>query len=379
MSPSIPSAAQRSAELDAIAMRAVEHHRAAPAAVVACALLRQGTWRLAEGAFGSLFGGGPAANPDTIFDLASVTKPFTAVTLARVARRGLVNLDTELGSLVPEAVGSASEHVRLELLLAHRAGLEAHRRLYAPLEQGASKIDREAALRECACARIPDCTGEPGPEGFPPLYSDLGYLLLGEAVRRASSTPLDFLVRQEVSDVLGLRVGSARQWMARGPDVLQHVAPTEIVGWRGGMVRGLVHDENALAMSGRGMSGHAGLFGTARDVVRFGAALLEALASRAEPWLGAADLQPLLRPRPGGTLRAGFDSKSESGSSAGPTCSMSAFGHLGFTGTSVWIDPERSVVVCMLSNRVHPCRDNDAIKAARPDVHERLMQWALRN
>lgn len=369
--------APRLAELDAIARRVVDHHHAAPCAVVACALLRGGVWHLAQGAFGALHDNGPAADPDTIFDLASVTKPFTAVTLARAVRQQRVSLDALLGELVPEAKGSASEHVPLELLAAHRAGLEGHRPLYAPMQQGAARIDRAAALRESADARLPACVGHPGPDGFAPVYSDLGYLLLGEALRRGCGMPLDFLVHQEVCANLGLRVGSARQWAARGPEIQPRMAPTEVVAWRGGMVRGMVHDENSLAMSGRGMSGHAGLFGTASDVVRFGAAVLDALESRADPWLRRSDVLPLVRPRPGGTLRAGFDGKSEAGSSAGPTCSLSAFGHLGFTGTSLWIDPERSVVIALLSNRVYPRRDNDAIKLARPDVHEALMQWAI--
>jgi serine-type D-Ala-D-Ala carboxypeptidase len=108
----------------------------------------------------------------------------------------------------------------------------------------------------------------------------------------------------------------------------------------------------------------------------FGAALLDVLASRAPGWLDPADLQPLIRVRPGGTLRAGFDGKSEVGSSAGAHCSMAAFGHLGFTGTSLWIDPEQSVAVCLLTNRVCPTRNNNAIKLARPDVHDGLFDWA---
>jgi CubicO group peptidase (beta-lactamase class C family) len=342
---------------------------------VACAFLREGQWHVDEGASGALCPGGAATDTDTIFDLASVTKPFAAVALARVLRNGLISLDTQLGVLVREAQGGPSGRIPIELLLAHRAGLEAHRPLYSPLEHG-HEVDRYAALVESAAARRPDCKAEPGPEGFAPLYSDLGYLLLGTAMARASGVVLDGLVQREVIAPLGLHAGSARQLRARCADFEKRVAPTEFVAWRGGVVHAVVHDENAFALGGHGMCGHAGLFGTARDVALFGAALLDVLASRAQGWLEPHDLQPLIRVRPGGTLRAGFDGKSEVGSSAGEHCSMAAFGHLGFTGTSLWIDPEQSVAVCLLSNRVHPSRDNVAIKAARPDVHDGLFRWA---
>ncbi|MBI5532362.1 MAG: beta-lactamase family protein [Deltaproteobacteria bacterium] len=370
-----PATLRRRPELDALAARAVEHHRAAPCAVVAAAFLRDGQWHVGEGAHGAQMPGGATADTDTVFDLASVTKPFTAVTLARVLRHGLISRETQLGVLVREAQGTPSGHIPIELLLAHRAGLEGHRPLYAPLEHG-REVDRYAALVECATARRPDCTGDPGPEGFAPLYSDLGYLLLGTAMARASGVVLDALVEREVIAPLGLTAGSARQWRARCAHFHERVAPTEVVPWRGGLVHAVVHDENAFALGGQGVCGHAGMFGTARDVAVFGAALLDVLSGRGKDWLEPADLQPLIRVRPGGTLRAGFDGKSEVGSSAGTRCSMAAFGHLGFTGTSLWIDPEQSVAVCMLSNRVHPTRNNDAIKAARPDVHDGLFAWA---
>ncbi len=332
-----------------------------------------GHWHIDEGAYGALTPGGAAADPDTIFDLASVTKPFVAAGLARLFRCELITPDTPLGVLLREAQGTASANVPLELLLAHRAGLEGHRPLYAPLEQGRA-LHRFSSLAEAAGARKADCLGAPEQHGFAPTYSDLGYLLLGEAMSRACRLPLDAVVQRETAVPLGVDVRSARQWMT-GPAQPLQIAPTEVIGWRGGTICGRVHDENAWALCGDGICGHAGLFGRAREVARFGASLLDALADRCGHWLAPQDLDRLIRPRHGGTLRAGFDGKSDNQSSAGALCSAQAFGHLGFTGTSLWIDPEQRIVVVLLSNRVYPTRNNDAIKQARPDVHDALWRW----
>ena len=324
------------------------------------------------GAAGSLPDG--AASVDTVFDLASVSKPVLASALLRLASRGVIDLSAPLSALLPEARGSRSDGVPLELFLAHRAGLEAHRALFAPMFGGRA-LQRGRALRAAADARRPECRGVPTVEGFAPLYSDLGYVLLGAVLERQLGEDLDRIVAREVAEPLGIQLGSARQWHRRGPAFPRTVAPTEVLRARGGCVRGIVHDENAWALSGHGASGHAGLFGTVNDVLGFGAALIEALAGRSD-WLSHAAVWTLVRPRPGGTLRAGFDSKSEGPSSAGALSGPETFGHLGFTGTSLWCDPGAGVVSVLLTNRVHPTRDNPRIRAARPLVHDALFAAA---
>jgi len=369
-----PAAVRHCAELDAIAARVVGLHQAAPGAVVACAWASNGSWTIDQGAAGHLAPGADPVTPDAIYDLASVTKPFVAVTLARLVRSGPLTLDTRLDVLVRESLSTPSASVSLELLLAHRSGLEGHRPLYAPLVRG-SIVNRFLAIGEAARARRPECDGDPPAEGFDPIYSDLGFLLLGEAISRGSGAQLDAAVAAEVCAPLGIGVASARQWRLRGEAFDERVAPTEVVPWRGGVVRGAVHDENAWALGGEAMCGHAGLFGTARDVAQFGAALVDVVSGRAASWLSSEEFEPLIRVRAGGTLRAGFDGKSDVGSSAGASCSPRSFGHLGFTGTSLWIDPEQRIAVAILSNRVHPTREGDAIKRARPDVNESLFAW----
>jgi CubicO group peptidase (beta-lactamase class C family) len=301
---------------------------------------------------------------DTFFDLASVTKPMTAVAFADAG----IPRHTALAELVPQARGTASEHAPLELLLAHRAGLEGHVPLYLPLVTG-QPFDRAEALRTAANLRRGDAQGALPEEGFAPVYSDLGFALVGQALAAArgaadAGAAIDELVVKRLG--LGHELGTARDLAARGIDLPARAAPTEDVPFRGGVIRGVVHDENAWALTGDGGSGHAGMFGTVRSVLRFGMDVLER----------EADLGWLLRERPGGTMRAGFDGKSESGSSAGALASMRTYGHLGFTGTSLWIDPEADAVVVLLSNRVHPTRNNARLRELRPAAHDALFALA---
>lgn len=281
-----------------------------------------------------------------LFDLASLTKPIFAVAVARSGE----GRAAPLGTLLPEARGTAAAEVPLELLLAHRGGFPAHLDLY--------RGDPREALATACRSR------EPGPLPAPPLYSDVGYLLAGRAV---AGDDVDAFVREHVAAPLGLSatLGSARQL---GGPAMARAVPTETVDWRGGEVRGHVHDENAWVLAGDGACGHAGLFGTLEAVLRFGVHVLE----------NAARYDWLVRPREGGTLRAGFDGKSERGSSAGSVLGPRSFGHLGFTGTSVWIDPDARVVVALLTNRVCPSRENTRIREARPRAHDALARLALR-
>lgn len=144
-------------------------------------------------------------------------------------------------------------------------------------------------------------------------------------------------------------------------------------------MRGAVHDENAWALTGDGGSGHAGMFGTLGAVLTFARAALGACApGRDTDPLGLAGRGGwLIAERPGGTLRAGFDGKSAAGSSVGERLGPQTFGHLGFTGTSFWIDPQARVGVALLTNRVHFARDSGAIRAARPGAHDALAALAL--
>lgn len=361
----------REVDLAPVARRVVEDHLASPAAVVAG---RLGPDVVGTGAFGRLWPGpdAPSADVGTIFDLASVTKPVVALTLARLERQGRLRRGERLSEVLPELASTASADVPLDLLAAHRAGLEAHIKIYAPLLEG-RPVDAAEALVVAASSRRSDASGEPPPEGFAPVYSDMGYLLLGAAIERRAGKPLDEVVREEVTEPLGIadRMGSARQLRASVATFADVVAPTEDIAFRGGVVRGLVHDENAFAISSDACSGHAGLFGDARAVLAVGSAVLRALVAD-DGWLGPDDLAPMIVPRHGGSLLAGFDKRSGEAPSSGSRVGASTFGHLGFTGTSLWIDPDAAFVGVLLTNRVHPSREHIAIRAARPVAYDAM-------
>lgn len=315
-----------------------------------------------------------AVDVETPFDLASVTKTVTALALARVVRRGALEWATPLGEVVDEARGTPSATVPVELFVAHRAGLEPHVALW---DEASSRLraSRSEALAIVARARRGGCEGAPPAEGFAPAYSDLGYVLAAEAGARASGVSVERMLRDEVLDPLGLRLGSAAWWRARDASFSARVAATEATVARG-VVRGEVHDENAWAFGGLEACGHAGLFGAAPALAALGEAVLDVFAGRRDEWLTPAELDVLVRPRPGGTLRAGFDAKSSEGSSAGVRFGPRSVGHLGFTGTSLWVDPERELAAALLTNRVHPSRSADAIRRARPAVHDAVAEWA---
>jgi CubicO group peptidase (beta-lactamase class C family) len=265
--------------------------------------------------------------------------------------------------------------------LAHRAGLEAHREFFVKdanaAQPAASQPAAERTIVEAAGARRPACAGQPPPEGFPVVYSDLGYILVGAALERLTGRALDELVEEEVAQALGLTLGSVRRLERTEPALPQRLVPTENVPWRGGVLRGVVHDENAWVLADRGSAGHAGLFADVWSVVRLGTSILDAYAGRKDGWLTREELDPLVRPRPGGTHRAGFDGRGADAPSSGALFGEHTFGHLGFTGTSMWLDPEQQLVGVLLTNRVHPTRDHLAIREARPRaydaIHRRMM------
>jgi len=366
----------RAPEIDALARAHIVSAQVAPAAALGVACRTAQGWRVLIGAAGVRSRSHPEpVDPETPFDLASVTKPFLAATIARLVKRGILTWETPLGAVLPELSHTPSGPVPLLLFLSHRAGLEAHRGLFLPLVTGKA-VDERAAVETAACARRPDCVGPAPPPGFPPVYSDLGYLLAGLAAARAEGSDLADVVAREVTGPLDLDVACAATFRAHRQDFDTRVAPTELVPWRGGEVVGSVHDENAWALSGSGLAGHAGLFGTVASVARFGAAMLDAVAGKRPDWLLPHEAGTLVCERPGGTLRAGFDGRSPEGSSAGTAFGPRAFGHLGFTGTSLWCDPDTHIVTVILTNRVNPSRDNVAIRAARPGLNDALYRIA---
>lgn len=298
---------------------------------------------------------------EAIFDLASLTKPMTAVAFVKAK----LPREAPLESFLPELRGTPVGHLPLELFFAHRAGVPAHVSLFGPVLEGRA-VDPAEALLFAAASRVELANGE---TEHRPIYSDVGYILAGVALARAvGARDAGEAIEELVVRPLGLlrSLGTARGLRSH-TEFDERVVPTEIVDFRGGEVRGVVHDENAWVLTGEGGSGHAGMFGTLEGVLGFARHTLE-LGEEAS-WLFV--------PRKNGSQLAGFDGKSPTGSSAGEVLGASTYGHLGFTGTSFWVDPALGIGVSLLTNRVHPTRENARIRAARPRAHDALARLAL--
>lgn len=324
-----------------------------PGASLCAAARARGEWRLTPLTRGALGWTDPSpVLEDTLYDLASITKPFTAWTLSLLAREGSIDLLAPLHDTLPAAKGSPVGARPLDALLSHRAGLVAWRPLYRA--HAPSSAGSEATRRAMLDAIFGEAAAEAGE-----VYSDLGYILAGEALAACARSPIERCM--SARDVLGA--------LSFRCDAPARCAPTERCPWRQRVLRGEVHDENCFALGGA--AGHAGLFGTATALCARGVAMLDAFRERA-PWA-----LTMLQRREGGTHRLGWDTRSEHGSSAGAMMGPRTFGHLGFTGTSLWCDPDAEVVIAVLTNRVHPSREGSGIRALRPSVHDAVMR-ALR-
>lgn len=311
-----------------------------------------------------------AASADTLFDLASLTKPLTTTLWAlRLVETGRLGLERPIGSYVE--VDASLAECPVWRLMNHTSGLPAHRPYYEGLGPFVLRSGSHAAARQ-AIHRMVRQTLPTAPIGrASEVYSDLGYLLL-EQVCESVDRPL-----AEAWRSLPGHGPSGLRFMAPRDDTpAAQVAPTEVCPWRRRTLRAEVHDDNCWTMGGIG--GHAGLFGSARDVLGLGRAILAT-------WLDGDDELGVSRSlfehtvshrwmHRHGTRVLGWDTPTPGASSAGRYFAREAIGHLGFTGTSLWLDPGTRTVITLLTNRVHPSRDDVRIRALRPTVHD--LTWA---
>lgn len=365
----------RDPRIDLLAQENIVETGASPGAALGVASLSPSGWRFFTGAAGQLgLRDKTPVGPNTLYDLASVSKPFLALLTAQQIERGLLDWSTRLGSLLMEARGRFAAQASVEELLSHRAGLISHVDLYAPLRERAPVVNARV-LELAASAGGGSERNEDG--SFASHYSDLGYLLLAAALERALGEPLDQVMEACIATPLNLDIRSARLWFAAGK-LPAAFAPTEQLFWRGGELLASVHDENAWALSGHGFAGHAGLFGAIEPLLSFGAQLIDAYQKRSAGWAGSASIHKLTTPKQGGSHALGFDTKAFHGpSSIGPVFGANTFGHLGYTGTSLWCDPDAEIVVGVLSNRVNRGREPNLLRDVRPSVHDRLFELGL--
>jgi CubicO group peptidase (beta-lactamase class C family) len=333
--------------------------RAFPAATIEVGTAARPLWQHAVGRL-TYDADAAATTPDTVFDLASLTKVIATTPLVmRLVERRRLLLDTPIRRLVPAWTAADRVEVALLDLLEHSAGLTAWWPLY---KHARSMVEFTHLIAELPLEYKPRTRS---------VYSDLGFILLGGIVAERGRAPLD----AQFADVLGDTGLTFRP----DPSVRAQVAPTEIdVEWRGRLIVGEVHDENAWALSG--VAGHAGLFGTAAAVGRFAQLLLQARRGPGRlgpPWLLKRFLHRSVVP--GSSRALGWDTMLPT-SSCGTRMSAAAVGHTGFTGTSLWIDPVRDLYVVLLTNRVYPTRPadrRDALARLRPAVHDAVVSALL--
>ena len=299
---------------------------------------------------------------ESIFDLASVSKVVATTTMAMILyERGLLDLDAQLAGILPEFAGEDKRRsdVAVRMVLAHSSGLPAYEKLFLRAKR------REELLQQAFAVPLKH---DPGTYAE---YSDIGFILLGLALERIAEETLDRFCQREVFGPLGMlrtAFNPPATWRSQIPPTADDQT------FRKRIIQGEVQDENASVLGG--VAGHAGAFSTARDIAIFAQALLEGGAPILRPQTAA--LFTRRESSPPGTSRAlGWDTPSGP-SQSGKHFSPSSFGHLGYTGTSLWIDPERRLSVTLLTNRTWPDCSNQAIKEVRPRFHDAVIE-ALEN
>ncbi|MBM9613144.1 beta-lactamase family protein [Desulfobulbus rhabdoformis] len=312
---------------------------------------------------------GTTVSEQTLFDLASLTKPLSTVllTLQLIGEQKLdwhTPLDRFLELNYPQ--------VELYHLLNHSSGLPAYHPYF---RQFAPRQDKEARQRLFGLIRSEPLIYETGSGS---LYSDLGFILLGKLIEQCTGKDLDVLFKERIASPLSLEkdiffhpIGGEQ-----GP-IEREVAASEACPWRGNILQGEVHDEHCWLMGG--VAGHAGLFGSVKGVICLCEQILDLWKREsAQLPIESKILRYALQTKqPHSDWCLGFDTPTPGGSSSGRYFSSTSVGHLGFSGTSFWIDPVKEVIVVLLTNRIHPTRENTKIRSFRPLFHDRIMEIAI--
>jgi len=338
---------------------------------------RQGVavWRRGLGTLGWDSASPEVTTDRTIYDLASLTKVVATTTAAMILYdEGKLSLDTKVADVIPGFAGKWKDEVTVRHLLTHRSGLPAGRELWRITR---SPGDARQVVLETKLAYRPGRYFE---------YSDLGADVLGWVIEAVSGQPLDDFVRERVFEPLGMH-----DTFFRPPASLrERIAPTEVSPPRGYPLRGEVHDENAFALGG--VAGHAGLFSTADDLAIFAQMMLNGGEYDGVRIVSDSTVRRFTQ-RAAGSRALGWE-MAEGRHGAGEYLSPNAFGHVGFTGTSLWIDPQRNMFVILLTNRVHAARvkrpstviadiradiaDAAALSVLDDELHVRVMPAAFR-
>lgn len=294
----------------------------------------------------------------TVWDIASLTKPIVAIAALALVERGALRLDDTAGALLADYRGTDKARITVEQLLTHSSGIPGRQPLYRSAPTRAALLEAVRTLP----LRFPPGTGVE--------YTSQGFMVLGEMLIAAGGVELDALVRETVTGPLGMATTVFRPPAAWEP----WIAATEDCTWRGRVVKGEVHDENAVVLGG--VAGHAGLFSTAADMARLGRAVLRGGELDGHRILAARTMAAMGRSRTDhlGLRRAlGWQGRDAVGCPVGTAVSPASYGHTGFTGTSLWIDPEAGRFAVLLTNAVHPRRERQAMRVVRPRFHTAVL------
>ncbi len=349
---------QRTEKIDSLIIHAIDNG-AFPGAVVLVGDKNSIIYHKAFGAFTYDQGASPV-DEYTIYDIASMTKVVaTTSTIMHLFDNGAIHPDDTVTAFIPGYTNEYKQNVTIKDLLLHTGGLPSWKEFYS-----------ETASRSEMIRRVIETPLETAP-GTHYQYSDLGMILLGEIVERISGIPIDQYASKYIFEPLEMN-----STMFNPPqDLRDTVAPTEIdTLWRRELVHGFVHDENAYRMDG--VAGHAGLFSNAPDLAGFAQMMLRGGELKGTRIFSSETVRLFTSRYNELSSRAfGWDTKTEGGySSAGTRLSPASFGHTGFTGTSIWIDPEQDIFIVFLTNRVHPVRVNTEIVHTRPDLHDLVIE-----
>ena len=307
------------------------------------------------------------------FDLASLTKPLaTTLAILCLIKEKKIDIDEKLSSLVEKKIKGEKSKITTRDLLSHSSGFPAHREYFTILKDIPAKEKKEFVEKLILQEKLEYKAGTMS------VYSDLGFILLGRIIEKKAGCSLSHYVEEKVLRPFKLGKKIFYMPMDDGGKNLKKTdfVATENCPWRKKILCGEVHDDNCYTMDG--VAGHSGLFGNIAGVTALAGLLLDIWKGKAvHPNINKEDLQGFLARQkhiPGSSWALGFDTPAKKASSSGIHFSRESVGHLGFTGTSFWIDPEKEVVIVLLSNRVHPSRENVQIKKFRPDFHDTVME-----
>ncbi len=308
---------------------------------------------------------GETVTRETIYDLASLTKPLaTTLAVMQLIQESKLILDQPVVSILPLFFDPLMSRVTVRQLLAHNSGLPNYRPYFLCLRQIPVKARKEQLEKLLIQERLIDVPGRQV------LYSDLGFMILRWVVEAVSGMRLDNFLQKFLYRPLEFKRLFFND--LNHPASHENIAATELCDWRNTLLKGKVDDDNVYVMGG--IDGQAGLFGTAGDVARLISTLLSDYQGQSGRSLFNSELVREFWSRQAPSGRAlGFDMPSGEGASCGRFFPRTAVGHLGYTGTSFWIDPERATFIILLTNRVHPSRYNIGIRRFRPRIHDEIM------